>query len=136
MMGFFRDSEEENKLRKQDRLLKDFILVHPNVLKMVDNGELEGHRMALNHIHYVSIKQARDLQAVISFKENNGVSQGKTTVRESQIKQKQLTGSEMLDQVSSIKKESLNLIGTQGNKQSYKEYFCKILILTLRGTQV
>ncbi|WOH08313.1 hypothetical protein DCAR_0727751 [Daucus carota subsp. sativus] len=58
---------------KQAKDLKDYVisrkeLVHPNVIKMVLQGDREGLRMAMNHIHYNSLRERRvikNMQAVL-----------------------------------------------------------------------
>uniref|UniRef100_A0A164TD38 RRM domain-containing protein n=1 Tax=Daucus carota subsp. sativus TaxID=79200 RepID=A0A164TD38_DAUCS len=68
-----RDKEWEVKIDKQAKDLKDYVisrkeLVHPNVIKMVLQGDREGLRMAMNHIHYNSLRERRvikNMQAVL-----------------------------------------------------------------------
>ncbi|KAL8090464.1 hypothetical protein AgCh_039790 [Apium graveolens] len=63
----------ENKLyndpksKDTEKFLEDFIwankeLVHPNVLEMIVKGDDEGIKMALNHIHYGTLKVACDIK--------------------------------------------------------------------------
>lgn len=64
-MGFCYGDDHDSRLREEESMLVNFIrskahLVHPNVMKLVQKQDIEGIRMALNHIHYGSIKEARD----------------------------------------------------------------------------
>ncbi|KAL8104125.1 hypothetical protein AgCh_028381 [Apium graveolens] len=61
-----------HKARENDELLKNFSwankeLVHPNVLKMIVNGDDEGIKIALNHIYNGTLKAARDIKELKSL---------------------------------------------------------------------
>lgn len=65
--GFFLEQSKFEQISKHDELLKSFMnsnkeWVHPNVLKMVESGDLEGTNMALNQIHYLSLQSAREAE--------------------------------------------------------------------------
>lgn len=62
-----REDDWERKMERQElelgKLIFDFKdLVHPNVLKAVKLGSKEDMRMALNHIHYNSLQEARTMK--------------------------------------------------------------------------
>lgn len=68
-MGYFYGEESERRAQEEEEDLINFIfskeyMVHPNVLKMVNKRDSEGIRMALNHIHYGSLKASRDLDGL------------------------------------------------------------------------
>lgn len=70
-MRFRNDSEEEKRMLKEEQDIISFILhmkhlVHPNVLDMALRKDKEGIRMALNHIHYGSLQQAREANQILS----------------------------------------------------------------------
>uniref|UniRef100_A0A175YH73 RRM domain-containing protein n=1 Tax=Daucus carota subsp. sativus TaxID=79200 RepID=A0A175YH73_DAUCS len=77
-----RDKKWEAKMEEQERKLRDYVisrqeLVHPNVVKMVLQGDREGLRMALNHVHYNSLREHRvvkNMKAVLTRdKKDSGV---------------------------------------------------------------
>ncbi|WOG83110.1 hypothetical protein DCAR_0102284 [Daucus carota subsp. sativus] len=62
-----RDESWDEMVGLQERELKEYILsrselVHPNVISMVRKEDREGIRMALNHIHYNSIRESRSVK--------------------------------------------------------------------------
>ncbi|WOG95408.1 hypothetical protein DCAR_0414726 [Daucus carota subsp. sativus] len=62
-----RDGNWDEMVGRQERELKEYILyrselVHPNVISMVRKEDREGIRMALNHIHYNSIRESRSVK--------------------------------------------------------------------------
>lgn len=72
----------EAKMEEQERELRDYVisrqeLVHPNVVKMVLQGDREGLRMAMNHVHYNSLREHRvvkNMKAVLTRdKKDSGV---------------------------------------------------------------
>lgn len=82
-VGYFYGEEHEKRLLEEENDLIHFILskqhmIHPNVVKMVENHNNEGIRMALNQIHYGSIKMSRDLKTLrkTTIEENQKVRDG------------------------------------------------------------
>ncbi|KAL1826891.1 hypothetical protein ACET3Z_005303 [Daucus carota] len=64
-----REEEWERKMESQELDLRRYVffhseLVHPNVLKMVDKGDKEGLRMAMNHVHYNSLRESRNITSL------------------------------------------------------------------------
>ena len=61
-------------MEKQEKELRDYVisrkeLVHPNVVKMVLQGDRDGLRMAMNHVHYNSLSEHRvvkNMKAVLT----------------------------------------------------------------------
>ncbi|WOH04087.1 hypothetical protein DCAR_0623493 [Daucus carota subsp. sativus] len=60
---------QESELREYVIIYKD--LVHPNVVKMVQKGDREGIKMALNHIHYNSLRESRTIRNMKAMLGNN-----------------------------------------------------------------
>ncbi|KAL1824466.1 hypothetical protein ACET3Z_011244 [Daucus carota] len=62
-----RDGEWDSMVGRQEQELRKYVmshreLVHPNVIKMVRAEDKEGLRMALNHIHYNSLRESRTVK--------------------------------------------------------------------------
>ncbi|KAL1811361.1 hypothetical protein ACET3Z_021426 [Daucus carota] len=71
-----RDKEWDMKMKRQESELREYViiykdLVHPNVVKMVQKGDREGIKMALNHIHYNSLRESRTIRNMKAMLGNN-----------------------------------------------------------------
>lgn len=92
-------------MMEEEGMLINFIktnthLVHPNVMSIVRRKDMEGIRMALNHINYGLIKEARDakveaakkisIKEIKMYRSNGHVSKAKKTIK----KHKQILGPE------------------------------------------
>lgn len=103
-------------MKTQEKDLTNFIyypgdLVHPNVLKMVKKRDNEGIIMALNQIHYGSLKVSREIKMV---KQNE--------VKKQDVKDRDDNGDERIkDNCSRVPKNANNKNEEKRGLESDKE---------------